>query len=257
MTQSSRRRSHCIPRLECLDDRALPAATITQGGAALFIKGDAQANSIQITDNGTNAAGNVTVVADGQTFTSTSAVRYIAVYANGGGDTVQYSLSAGLADDANRLVSINLGAGDDSFTANLGGEVLGTRLYLSAYGNAGADILDLNAEGLDVAAGSYVNFNLNGGIGNDTITFDHTGVVNGFLTVVALGSDGDDSITGNLTVDEASTGFTSAIVWGGAGVDTIGLNIDEPSPNPFRPRGLVISGAGEDVVTHSDNVIVF
>src|SRR5262245_18186776 len=257
MTISSRRRSRCIPRLESLDDRALPSATILQGaGGTLLIRGDAQANTIQITDNGTNAAGNVTVVADGQTVTSTGAVRLIIVNSNGGNDTVSYTASAGLADDAVRIVSVNLGAGDDSFTANLAGDVLGSRFILSVNGAVGADALDLNAEGLNVAARSFVNVNLDGGIGNDTITFDHTGVVDGFLTVAALGGDGEDAITGNLTIDAASTGFTAAIVWGGAGVDTIGLFVNETTPNPFRPRGLVISGPGEDVVDHSDNVIV-
>ena len=94
-------------RLESLDERALPSVSMIETDGTLVIRGDRHANDISITDDGTANAGNVVVVADGQTFTSSGAIANIRVLSGGGADNVRYELTGDLSGP--RDVSASLG----------------------------------------------------------------------------------------------------------------------------------------------------
>ena len=158
-----------IPRLQPLDERALPSVTYLLQGSLLFVTGDANANVITITDSGT--ATGVKVTGDGAAYEATTPITHVFVDTGDGDDTVVYNLSTSLL--ANRLVDARLGRGRDSFTANITGQSLatGVNLDISVYGAGGADALVLNAQGLNTNVGSILNVYFNGGAGKDKVTF--------------------------------------------------------------------------------------
>src|SRR5437660_9080032 len=104
-------------RLERLDDRAMPSVTFVETNGTLVIRGDQQANSIIISDDGSTNAGNIVVQADGQSYTATTAITKIRVNSRGGNDSVEYDLNFDLMGA--RTVQAYLGNGDDSFVAHV------------------------------------------------------------------------------------------------------------------------------------------
>jgi D-aminopeptidase len=163
-----------VPRLVSLDDRCLPTVTagIIPGTTILQVTGDDTANAVQITDDAT--AGVITVTGDGvtQTFDAT-AVESIVVNTLGGDDAVEYDLTGALA--TTRLVSVDLGQGDDTFTADVSAQVsgAGTNLGISAAGGHGADTFVLNAQGTTVSAEARMSVDFSGDAGHDSITFNY------------------------------------------------------------------------------------
>ena len=163
-----------VPRLEALDARALPSVSITEfPDGTLQIVGDDAANSIIISDAGNNLAGSVTVQADGQWYFSQGPITRISVYGNGGDDTVVYNLSSELS--VNRTVSVDLGAGNDAFTANLDKQTFdpGTDFVIQALGGGGKDALTLNATGVNIGANAHFTVDFEGGHGKDGVTFNY------------------------------------------------------------------------------------
>lgn len=172
------------PRLECLDDRSLPAVMVDLIGSTLVITGDSGANSVTISDSGQLGSvdpetgvrsGGLTVVADGVEYWFGTQVSAIVVNTYEGDDSVLYALTGPLS--ATRLVSVDLGRGDDSFTADLTGQTIsgaGTSLGISAYGGGGRDTLVLNAVGTTVAPEALLSVELYGQAGKDAITFNHS-----------------------------------------------------------------------------------
>ena len=90
-----RRQVAAFPSLETLEGRRLLAARAlampsakeytSNGVTELIITGTNKADVINIADNGTDAAGNITVTyGDGSTFTSTNAIAAIMVTGKGG-----------------------------------------------------------------------------------------------------------------------------------------------------------------------------
>lgn len=161
-----------VPRLEALDGRWLPAVTYDLVGSTLLVHGDAGANSITITDDGT--ATGVQVNGDGSVFPTGTEISAIAVDTLGGDDTVVYDLTGTLS--VTRLVSVDLGRGADTFTADLHGNTVtgtATNMGISAFGDGGGDTLVLNAVGATVDAGATLNVDFHGQAGKDTITFNY------------------------------------------------------------------------------------
>jgi hypothetical protein len=80
-----------VPRLEALEDRNCPSSIAVEGHT-LLIRGDANANTISITDSGN---GTITGTIDGQTATGT-AINHVVVHSGAGDDTLTYTLTSPL-----------------------------------------------------------------------------------------------------------------------------------------------------------------
>jgi hypothetical protein len=163
-----------VPRLLAFDERCLPTVTaaIVPGTTILQITGDANANTITITDNGT--ANGVTVVGDGQTFTFTDTIAAITVDAGGGDDVVTYNLTSTLVSSRN--IDVHLGAGNDTFTANMSNQGLAPfiSLDISTYGEGGKDALTLNAQNFNTDSNSILNIDYVGGPGKNSVNFNYS-----------------------------------------------------------------------------------
>jgi hypothetical protein len=173
----SRQTRRFVPRLEAFDDRCLPSVNAVLSQGTLQITGDANANTIAITDDGT--ATGVTIVADGQPLSYTSdgsTIQAIIVDAGAGNDNVSYTLNAPGLLAFGRNIGVHLGTGNDTFTANLDNQGLAqyVSLALTAYGEGGADTLNLYARNFSTDANSILNFDFVGGAGKDKINYSYT-----------------------------------------------------------------------------------
>ncbi len=225
------------PVIEALEAREVPAA-FRMAGDVLTITGNRNANVIEITDDGTKAAGNVTVNMDGVAYVAPRAVKKIVVRAGSGDDQVTYRLSGdvncgcGPALTATQLakrgrtVTVELGQGNDRFEADLGGHAVVTRLALSVYGGAGDDGLAVHALGSGVSARGLFAANLYGDAGNDAIDAQFSGRADGTLFVNQDGGNGGDELTGNVTADAGSEGGGAWQLMAGTGDDTVSLTAE-------------------------------
>jgi len=164
-----------VPRLEAFDERALPSVTITEfPDGTLQILGDDTANVISIQDTGKPGAGSVVVQADGQFYVSQGNVCRIQVFTYGADDKVDYWLASDLT--SNRTVSVDLGLGNDVFTAHLDGQnfAAGTDFLVQAAGGGGKDTLRLDAPAVNLGAGAHFTVDFEGGHGKDGVVFNYS-----------------------------------------------------------------------------------
>jgi hypothetical protein len=263
--RSGRRPRRFVPRLEPLDDRALPSVTFTETDGTLTILGDQRANTIVVTDTGTEDAGAIQVTADGQTYTSVGAVTRIVITGRGGADNVTYTLTGDLSGD--RAVEANLGNQHDSFTANLqGGLAGGAALSVRALGGNGHDTLTLNAAGVDVAAGATLSVDFNGGNGNDVLLTTFSGLLAGTATFTSNGGNGKDSVGGRISLGTSepdengettpSNGSLTVNFLGGNGVDAMALSVEGADGLGTPLVATVNGGNGKDVFDTTTNVAV-
>lgn len=259
---SKAKRFRAIPKLESLNDRVLPSVTFIEKGDTLVIRGDNQANNIVINDNGTSVAGNVTVLADGQSYTATGSIATIRVLTRGGNDSVQYDLSSDLWGARN--VIADLGNGADSFVANLQTNINDpAALAMRVWGGNGNDLLTLNAVGANVGVGGSLKVGFQGGNGKDTLDMNFSGILNGDAIFNADGGNGKDVVTGHLNAESSelqetgetwpSTGTLVAHFRGGNGVDAMTLQVtgtDDLTKFVARANG----GNGKDTFDVSENV---
>ncbi|MBO0699808.1 MAG: hypothetical protein J2P46_15530, partial [Zavarzinella sp.] len=171
MAQQHRR---FVPRLEAFDERALPSVTVSYSATdgVLTVRGDDSNDLITITDTGKDTAGSITVFDHGNpVFFSDQPVTRIEVFAGGGADTVDYWQSSDMT--TNRTLAVDLGAGNDTFTAHLDGQNIadGSGLEIQALGRKGKDTLTLDANGVNLGAGAHLTVNFRGGPGKDAIAF--------------------------------------------------------------------------------------
>ena len=292
---SSRRRRNLVqPSPEVLEGRRLLAAgaaqvriqeIVTDGVVNLVVTGTRRGDAITIADNGSLAAGNVTVtLGNGKTYTSRKAVSSIQVQGGAGNDRVEYQLTGDLIGP--RSVAVSLGSGNDQFSAQVDGAIRTTNILdLEAYGDAGNDSLAIHqsadtvggtffpylvgGKGNDslafastgnVNTGAVVGPALMGGAGNDAITLDYAGQVNGrFLHTLAInGGAGHDRIVSNVAMAADSTGTigldstSPAVIEGGSGNDQIRDSVTiDPTVSGSQVQAVALGNAGKDLVQRS------
>jgi len=180
-----------VPRLECFDERALPSVSYDLQGSVLFVHGDAAANQITISDDG-SATGVRVASTDGTSWSNPTlaAVTSVFVDAQGGDDAVVYNLTGGLLS-VNRLVDVDLGNGNDSYMANIGGTTLApyVNLDLSGHGHGGKDSMILNAQGVSGKEGTVLNVGFSGDAGKDVIAFNYSAGLDGTIGTVLFTKD--------------------------------------------------------------------
>lgn len=214
-----------IPRVEQLEDRCVPACTVTPTGAApnvlLTINGDAGLNAIQISDNG---AGNITVTCDGVATPAVAGVRDIVVNTQDGNDVVFYTLTADLTTAQVRNLNVDLGAGNDFFLAQ-------------ATNNG------------DVNLNATLTFNVRGRLGNDNIRFffSQDFDIFGTCSIFVAGNEGRDRIAVSQLGE--IDGRFSVAVNGGADRDRIGVNIAAGSSSAGNVAVQINGQGGDDLLT--------
>ena len=231
----------------------------TAGGIQLRVIGTNKPDTIVINDNGTAGTGNITVTVNGQTYTSQYADTSVYIQGNAGNDQVTYNLTGPLI--ASRTVVAQLGAGDDTFVANLPNNIETTKLFdLEADGNGGNDSLTINEMG-NVTAGTFFPY-LNGGAGNNKITYNFLGDVEAGAVVGPglVGGSGNNTINLNYTGNVMGQLFYSSTISGGSGNNVINAQVNV-GPNSTGKIGtspsvpaIVQGGAGTNTITYAIRV---
>jgi hypothetical protein len=242
-----------------LEGREVPACVVALGGPdTLVVTGNAAADAVVLRDNG---LGGISGFATGHGAFSFSGIKNIRVDTGAGSDRVGYTLLRPMQAGQERVVNAWLGAGNDSFTANLfnpatgvGSDLrAGSSLIIGAYGGAGTDWLTVNADrDVDVAAGARLKMVLLGEDGNDVLRGYYRGENDGSVSIRDFdGGAGNDIVRGYLREDLGSTGVNAGLVHGGDGDDQLALFLVTQSP-PLL--GLLDGGFGTDTGIHTANV---
>jgi hypothetical protein len=246
------------PRLEPLEDRCLPAVSISiLPGNVLQVLGSNRNDRIQIIDNGSAAENNVVVLADRTEFIPGVAVSNVVVRTHGGNDNVVYTQAGALQRNITRFVNVFLGSGTDRFHAQLpGGLVTGSSLTIDVHGGSGSDNESIGGGG-DIAAGAALTVILDGGLAGSTITTTYQAQVKGNLIVFAAGGPSDDVLHGVYTLNTGSTGALSAQFQGGFGDDHFFLNVRQISLlDRVSINAAVDGGPGNNTAIVSSNVSI-
>lgn len=245
--------------IESLEDRCVPAVAFRVVDSTLFLSGDGAANSIVITDNGTNLPNNVTVVADGQLLTFPNINISIFRVATGKGrDFVSYTMTNGM--QSNRKVVVDLGEGRDVFLAHLPRRSEPDKtMSMEINGGDGNDLLDVNARGFDILdTGRFLLTQL-GGDGDDTISFRYKARITGELVYNAFGGDDDDRIFADIVAfDRTDTGPSAgrviANVFGEDEDDAITLWLHRTGASTTLLIGFADGGDDDNTLIRTANV---
>jgi hypothetical protein len=249
------------PRLDRLEDRNLLSVSITQHGDVLVIRGDFHEDTITINDNGTGAAHNITVVANGTTFTSgTDPVDKIFVSTRGFADHVFYNLT-GDTKSAMTL-GVRLGQGHDDFTAHLNGHQLlkGADYAFDVHGGNGGDTSQFfSDDNVGIAEGATLSVRMHGGFGEDHFGVSYKGVLNGTFDMALDGGAGNDRLNADFELQAGSNGMLGtptdpAILRGGPGDDVLNYLVHvNGTAGVFATAD---GGSGIDLCRHTANVKV-
>ena len=202
-----------------------------------------------------------------------------------GADTVTYNQgTATNAVNLRRDFTLQLKLGDnatgttDRFTANVFGDVgfsqngawQPRQLGLIVNGDGGHDRIDVNVNhDTDVRAGSLLYIHVGGDDGNDNITVDYDGELDGKLDLQAEGNWGNDIVAVNLHLDAGSSGKVlgsddpdhggAAVVTGDLGDDNLTFAVRLAAGATAQVNAIVDGGFGfgwpdHDVGHHTTNV---
>jgi hypothetical protein len=261
-----RRRDRLAPSLEMLEGRQLLSAAAAQVGVSegtssgtptLLIMGTNQSDVIHITDNGSGQPGNITVtLANGDSYTTRTAVSEIEVVSRAGNDQISYTLTGDLV--AERTVLVYLGSGTDQFVANLNGAVDNPAgLDIEAYGGSGTDSMTINQSG-QIKEGTFIPF-FAAGSGRETLTYNGTGSINGNASInpAFAGGGGNDTIVSNYSGTIDGNFIYNMTVHGGRGPANITDNV-HVGPNSVGTIGtsatspaLIKAGTGRNKIHYA------
>jgi hypothetical protein len=242
--------------LEALEDRMVPAGTVTFTAGTIAIVGDNAPNVVIISDAGTGAIGSIAVSLDGVIQTNTAAATALAITVNtlGGNDTVRYNLTTDLQTGQSRTLTANLGDKNDFFQATgveTAGDTAdiatGANLTLNVNGQKGRDRIFFDfSKDVDVNGGALI-INAGGGQDRDTIALTYLGNMDGTLTFNLNGGQDRDRISAYVGLDSGSTGTMTGQVRGQAGNDLLALVVTASDTFTGTTTGTMDGSAGADV----------
>ncbi len=256
--------------LERLESRIAPAVVLSivdldGDGAAddIRIVGDSHKNIVTIDDNGADTL-TISIDADGNgdttgkhdlaptPFTFSSGSVAVEVKLGGGNDVLNYTVKGNLSAST-RLLTADLGAGNNTFTFSTGTfDVFNTsRVGLDITGSTKTDTVTID---FDEVRKSVVTVSLNLGKGNDTAGVDFDRIDDGSsVDVVADLGSGTNTITLDLQeVGFGDRGTVNADVTGGSGKDTVTLNLHDDIGDGTKASSVSFKadlGGGNDVFT--------
>lgn len=248
--------------VQALEGREVPACIVALAGTeTLNITGNNANDTIVVNDNGAGTIwGTATGVAGVFTYTG---IKNINISTNGGLDRVTYNLTRDLQPDQQRVIDVNLGRGDDTFTANLfnsvangvGSDLLkNSMLAINVAAGSGNDRLTLNAQhDVDIQSGASLKTSFDGNEGADLILGYYRGENDGSVAFDFDGGIGSDTVRGNLREDAGSVGASAGTVLGGDGNDKLALWMFTMTP---PTTAIIDGGLGVDSAINTANVTV-
>ncbi|HJT76747.1 MAG TPA: hypothetical protein VJ739_06055 [Gemmataceae bacterium] len=285
--QSLRLRRRYQPRFDTLEDRTVPATTVSVAGNTLFILGDVTSQQVIVIDNGGNgntsataspgtfntpnftaAPTSLTVVAGGVARTFNQDIRNVIINTGTGNarsksDVVVYFFSQGLQAGGQRNISTTLGGRRGNFQMVFGATNMtvpgGT--FMTTQGGIGNDArLSVNVTGTNRSRNFDGSFAAQYRETIDATAAFFVGQRASFFANLTGGS-GNDMIGMNVGASSVSPGSSMTLLTdGGAGLDRVFENVTVSNPNTLQTgtnsftvgsgtvNAVVRGGAGNDVV---------
>src|SRR5262249_4950456 len=117
-----------------------------------------------------------------------------------------------------------------------------------------------NFNTLDVFGGSQLRTNLEGGMGDDTLSTSYGGTFYGDVKLFSSGDWGNDNVSTFVTIQPGSGGTFDGFASGGDGNDTMTFRLNDQSGNAATIiRAMLVGGADidkYDAATTTPNVTV-
>jgi hypothetical protein len=245
---SPRKRQRLKPCVEALEDRHVPAILfpINQTGTTLSIVCDNGPDNIVLGDNG---RGSIDITVDGNFFNTYTGVNTLNLNSGGGNDRIVYNLFDNLIIGQTRTVNVALGAGNETFIANLNHRTLKSDLFGSAaasltfniHGNHGKSHILFNAQNMDIQPKATLTENITGGKGNDTIKSTFSGLLDGVFNPQIDAGPGHNVVKVVVDVSDANsmgtlgTSLATSKLKGTGGTNafTYIVHSQQPKPNNF------------------------
>jgi hypothetical protein len=183
------------------------------------------------------------------------------VTVNGGASNDHVFAQVGDASNSNLQFLTHLGKGANSFDMEGTGSLQNAVVHFDVDGGSGGNTIAFNANGVNVDATSRLNLETCFGAGNDSVTLNYSGLMDGELDGLMQTGAGNDTVTVNVTLAQGSTGRVDVHADGGLGDDTMTMNVYDQS-NPGGPSTLALleavlnGGLGQNVLSATPNVTV-
>jgi len=183
------------------------------------------------------------------------------VLINGSTGNDQVFAQLGSETNSNVQFLAHLGSGANSFDLEESGSLQNAIAHFDIDAGAGGNTITFNASDVSVDTTSRLNLETCTGAGNDTITTNYSGLMNGELDVSLNGGAGTNEITMNLKLDAGSTGRVHAYEYGDDGNDAMIFNVYNSSNPGGRSTlslldAVLYTGSGNDTLTTTPNVKV-
>jgi hypothetical protein len=165
------------------------------------------------------------------------------------------TINVGSLSGTNLVVTGTMSSGNDQFATNLTGSMTNNaEAFIQGIGGLGDDKLSFNAAGgaLNMDAGTRLSVTYDGGVGNDTITTNYSGAMNGGVAFTDVGAAGFDTVNANVAANSGSNGQLAVSAQGGLGNDN--LTVQVAPPPTFT--AAIFGGAGSDTASETSNVQV-
>jgi hypothetical protein len=246
-------RNRFVPTIEHLEDRSLLTAVTMVNGSTLTIVNN---GNLAVSDNGTSGTMNVTVIASGQAPISFDSINRIIIQDIGSKDAIAYQLVGNLT--GTRRVDVDMGTGNNSFIASLGGSLLAnTQMLIDVTGHTNRDVIQEAVTG-NLFDGSSLTFNVSGSTASNLITSVVLGAMfsNSRNVLNVTGGPGNDLFAGAFLGPMLTGATTQWNVNLGGGSDTFSayLSTQLSFAAAFR---LNFSGAASDLMNvGADNMVV-
>lgn len=223
-------RNRFQPRLEALEDRQVPAFSVWQQGATLFLKGSSGPDYVDIQDVGN---GNYNVQADGNFGVNYSGISRIRINAYGGDDGVTFYVDNKSMGSPTLRMDVDLGSGNDKFDADIYGSsvMMGPAIPMAPChyefnvdGGSGNDDIYMGFFA-DLHSGDRLRVRLNGQSGNDYVGFRYGGSnYGGAIHTDVFGGSGSDTVNaflGSTSSEGYNAGTIQLDVGGESGNDNL------------------------------------
>ena len=180
-----RNRSTFRPSLEALETREVLNCTFTVDGTTLTIQAASGGSTITITDNGTGFGNNITAQCKGENAKTFASIQTLNFIGSNNKDKVTYNIVAPNGFSAARFININPMGGND--------------------------IINFNANNVNLVANSNLNVNIQQGTDAPTINASYSGVIGSLntaanLTFVATAGLSPSVICGQFQINSGSIG---------------------------------------------------
>jgi hypothetical protein len=219
-----------VPRLEALESRWCPSASINIAAGVLTVTGDGNTDNIAVTDNGHGgihatvyAANDTTVLASG----SGSGLSEIKINGAGGNDTIDYTLSNALSK--NEKLVLNLGGGSVNADLNYNAGISSNLSVLIDGAGSGNDTVETDFGALSSSARVSLDEYLGAGTSTGTVNYNDAIAAGAWTGVTIHGESGtnhaainfDGAVSGKVhVVEHLGTGTTTAGLTFSGGIDT-------------------------------------